>query len=223
MTSIIIAYNDQKIADKAIAALREEGIEDRQVRILSGSTKKLENELSEYGFDDADVRAYAKAADDGKTVVVADVSEERADQAQSIMDRVSLDGGSSEEGSTGSVPIVEEEFSVNKAKTATGGVRVTSSVSETPVKETVKLKTETVGAERRDADRALTGEEAEAAFEGKTVEMMGTREEAEVHKEARVVGEVELTKEIKERQKTVKDTVRKTDVEIKEIGAGTTT
>ncbi len=68
----------------------------------------------------------------------------------------------------------------------------------------------------------LTGEEAEAAFEEKTVEMMGTREEAEVHKEARVVGEVELTKESKERQKTVKDTVRKTDVEVEEIGAGTT-
>ena len=152
-------------------------------------------------------------------MVVADVPEEKADQAQSIMERATSDQGGSEESGTGSMPIVEEEFSVGKAKTSIGGVRVTSSVSETPVKETLKLKTETVGAERRDADRVLTDEEAEAAFEGKTVEMMGTREEAEVHKEARVVGEVELTKETKERQKTVKDTVRKTDVEVEEIGA----
>lgn len=223
MATIIIAYNDQKIADKAIAALRGEGFEDRQVRILSGATKKLVSELSDYGFDDADARAYAKAADEGKTVVVADVPEEKVDQAQAIMERATSDQGNSEEGSTGSVSIVEEEFSVNKVKTTNGGVRVTSSVSETPVKETVTLTTETVGAERRDADRVLTGEEAEAAFEEKIVEMQGTREEAEVHKEARVVGEVELTKETKERQKTVKDTVRKTDVEVEQISAGTTT
>ena len=219
MATVIIAYNDQKIAGKAIAALREEGFEDRQVRILSGATKKLESELSGYGFDDADARAYAKAADEGKAVVVADVSEEKADQARSIMNRVTSDQGRSEEGGAGSVSIVEEEFSVSKAKSTNGGVRVTSSVSETPVEETVTLTTETVGAERRSADRVLTGEEAEAAFEEKTVEMMGTREEAEVHKEARVVGEVELTKEAKERQKTVSDTVRKTDVEVEEVGA----
>lgn len=221
MATIIIAYNDQKIAHKAIAALRKEGFEDRQVRILSGATTKLVSELSEYGFDHADARAYAKAADEGKAVVVADVSDEMADQVQSIMDRVMSDEGSSEESSAGSVSIVEEEFSVSKAKTTNGGVRVTSSVSETPVEETVTLTTETVGAERHEADRVLKGEEAEAAFEGKTVELMGTREEAEVHKEARVVGEVELTKETKERQKTVKDTVRKTDVEVEQIGAGT--
>ena len=47
--------------------------------------------------------------------------------------------------------------------------------------------------------------------------MMGTSEEAEVRKEARVVGEVALTKETKERQQTVKDTVRRTDVEVEEI------
>lgn len=221
MATIIIAYNDQKIAHKAIAALRKEGFEDRQVRILSGATTKLVSELSEYGFDHADARAYAKAADEGKAVVVADVSDEMADQVQSIMDRVMSDEGSSEESSAGSVSIVEEEFSVSKAKTTNGGVRVTSSVSETPVEETVTLTTETVGAERHEADRVLKGEEAEAAFEGKTVELMGTREEAKVHKEARVVGEVELTKETKERQKTVKDTVRKTDVEVEQIGAGT--
>ncbi len=223
MATIIIAYNDQKIADKAIAALRGEGFEDRQVRILSGATKKLVSELSDYGFDDADARAYAKAADEGKTVVVADVPEEKVDQAQAIMERATSDQGNSEEGSTGSVSIVEEEFSVNKVKTTNGGVRVTSSVSETPVEATVTLTTETVGAERRDADRVLTAEEAEAAFEEKIVEMQGTREEAEVHKEARVVGEVELTKETKKRQKTVKDTVRKTDVEVEQISAGTTT
>ena len=116
------------------------------------------------------------------------------------------------------MPIVEEELSVGKAKTATGGVRATSSVSERPVEETVTLRTETVEAERHSADRVLGAEEAEAAFQEKTVEMMGTQEEVEVHKEARVVGEVDLTRETKERQETVRDTVRRTDVEVEEVG-----
>jgi stress response protein YsnF len=63
----------------------------------------------------------------------------------------------------------------------------------------------------------LSAKEAEAAFEEKTVEMMGTNEQIEVRKEARVVGEVVLNKESKERQQTVKDTVRRTDVEVEEI------
>ena len=113
--------------------------------------------------------------------------------------------------------MVEEELSVGKRKVANGGVRVTTSVSERPVKETVSLREEHVGAERRPADRTLSAEEAEAAFEEKTVEMMGTSEEVEVRKEARVVGEVALTKETKERQQTVSDTVRRTDVEVEEI------
>ena len=50
-------------------------------------------------------------------------------------------------------------------------------------------------------------------------ELMGTSEEAEVRKEARVVGEVALTKESKERQQTVKDTVRRTDVEVEVEGS----
>ena len=91
--------------------------------------------------------------------------------------------------------MVEEELSVGKRKVANGGVRVTSSVSERPVEETVSLREEQVEAERRAADRKLSADEAEAAFEEKTVEMMGTSEEAEIRKEARVVGEVSLSKE----------------------------
>jgi uncharacterized protein (TIGR02271 family) len=114
-------------------------------------------------------------------------------------------------------PIVEEELSVGKREVASGGVRVTSSVEERPVEKTVSLREEEVEADRRSADRELSPEEAEAAFEGKTVEMMGTSEEAEVSKTARVVGEVSLNKQTNEREQTVRDTVRRTDVEVEEV------
>jgi hypothetical protein len=219
MASIISAYDDRKIADKAIAALREEGFENGDIQILKGDKKKLLSTLAEQGFDEDDAREYADAADKGKTLLLASVSEDEAEKAESIMDSFES-GEGSEESSAGSVPIVEEELSVSKSKSANGGARVTSSVTETPVEETVTLKEETVKAKRKGADRVLDADEAEAAFEEKTVEMMGTKEEAEVQKEARVVGAVELRKEAKERQKTVSDTVRKTDVEVEEVGAG---
>ena len=113
---------------------------------------------------------------------------------------------------------IEEELAVGKRKVASGGVRVTTSVSERPVEQTVTLREEQVEVERRPADRKLKPEEAEAAFQEKTVEMLGTSEELEVSKEARVVGEVSLGKQVEERKETVKDTVRRSQVEVEKIG-----
>ena len=118
------------------------------------------------------------------------------------------------------VPVVEEGLEVGKRRVATGGVRVTSSVSERPVEETVTLREERVEARRTRADRELSPDEAEAAFEDRTVEMLATGEEAEVRKTARVVGEVTLGKRTTEREETVRDTVRRTEVEVEEIGPG---
>ena len=215
MTTVINAYADQKIADLAIAALRKEGLNDQQARILTGDTQALLRELSEHGFEDADARAYATAVEQGQTLVIASIAEERADWALAIMDRILSDHAGS---AVRSVPIVEEELSVSKARSANGGVRVTSRVIETPVEQTVTLTTETVGVKRHAADRVLGDEEAAAVFEEKTVEMMGTQEEVEIHKQARVVGEVEITKEVEAHQTTVRDTVRKTDVQVEEVG-----
>ena len=120
----------------------------------------------------------------------------------------------------GTLQEVREELTVGTRKVATGGVRVTSSVSEVPVEETVTLREEEVSAERTPASRALSPEEAEAAFQGRTVEALGTREEAEVSKVARVVGEVSLGKQVSEREETVRDTVRRTEVEVEKVEAG---
>jgi stress response protein YsnF len=217
-TSVISAFDDQKIASQVIDALLSEGFKDRDIEVLRGKGDELMSEIAEHGFGKEDAREFAEAAGKGKTLVAARVPEEKLERAVAIMERFETyqDRGSQGAGAE-AVQVVEEELSVGKRKVASGGVRITTSVSERPVKETVRLREEHVGAERRSADRVLSAEEAEAAFEEKTVEMMGTREKAEVRKEARVVGEVALTKETKERQQTVTDTVRRTDVEVEEI------
>ena len=128
-------------------------------------------------------------------------------------------GGSGRAERRETVPVVEEGLEVGKREVATGGVRVTSSVSERPVEQTVTLREEHVEAERKRADRVLSPEKADAAFEEKTVEVMGTSEEAVVRKEAHVVGEVSVGKRVEEREETVRDTVRRSEVEVEEVGA----
>ena len=120
-----------------------------------------------------------------------------------------------------SVLEVEEELAITKSKVAQGGVRVSRSVSEQPVEETVTLRTETVGVDRQDVDRKLGAEEAGAAFKDKTIEMIGTTEEVAVSKEARVVGEVSLGKQASEHEQKVQDTVRRTHVDVEQVGAKT--
>ena len=95
---------------------------------------------------------------------------------------------------------------------------MTTHVSERPVEQAVTLRAEQVEVEHRSADRKLKPEEAEAAFAETTVEMLGTSEEAEVSKEARVVGEVALGKRVEEHKETVRDTVRRSEVEVEKIG-----
>jgi len=217
---IVSTFDDKDIAGKAMKALRDEGFREGDIKILQGGVDAVVAELVDRGFDEDEARGLADAAEQGKTLLAALVSEDKAEQAASIMDRFeAVQDKATEHNAAASVPIVEEQLVVGKAKFATGGVRVTSSVEELAVEETVTLREESVSAEQRSADRELTAEEVEAAFEGKTVEVIGTTEEAKVSKEARVVGEVAIEKGIEDREETVRETVRKTDVEIEEVGA----
>ena len=218
-TTVIGTIGDAKNARKLVNELVKAGFKQQDVELLEGSEQETLAKVVERGFAEDDARAYAKAARGGKTLVTARAPEDKVDTAVEIIERCESAGaeGAQQQGET--VQEVEEELAVGKRKVATGGVRVTTSVSERPVEESVTLREERVKAERKPADRTLSAEEAEAAFEEKTVEMLGTGEQAQVSKQARVVGEVALGKTVEEREETVQDTVRRTEVEVEEVGA----
>ena len=220
--TVIGTIESPKAAQKLIDELVEAGFKDRDVEILEGDEDELVAEIVGRGFGKEDARGYAEAVSRGKTVVAARASEEKAPEAAAIIERyeTAAGGGSSREERGETVQEIEEQLSVGKRKVTTGGVRLTTSVSERPVQKTVSLREEQVEVERRPADRELKPEEAEAAFAEKTVEMLGTSEEASVRKEARVVGEVALGKRVEERKETVKDSVRRSEVEVEEIKPG---
>ena len=114
-------------------------------------------------------------------------------------------------------PVVEEELHVGKREVERGGVRVQSRVEQTPVEEQVNLREEHVRVERRPVDRPVTAGDVGRAFVEGTIEVTERAEEAVVQKEARVVEEVVVDKEASERTETVRDTVRRTDVEIQPV------
>lgn len=115
------------------------------------------------------------------------------------------------------IPRVEEELRVGKRSVEGGGVRVRTYVEEVPVNEQVTLREETVDVERRAVDRAVSSADIDAFQEG-TFEVRAHDEEAVVDKQARVVEEVVVRKDVEEHVETIQDTVRRTDVEVEQLG-----
>ena len=114
------------------------------------------------------------------------------------------------------IPVVEEELQVGKRQVQRGGVRVFTRVTETPVEESVNLHEEHARVERRAVNRPATEADFEAFKEG-SIELRETAEQPVVSKAARVVEEVEVGKEATDRTETVRDTVRRSSVEVERI------
>lgn len=115
------------------------------------------------------------------------------------------------------IPIVEEQVNIGKRSVERGGIRVRSYVVETPVEEQVRLRDETVTVERRPGGLVGGSSEVPAdAFRERTIEVTETDEEAVVSKTAHVRETVVVRKEVEERAQSVRDTVRRTEVEIED-------
>jgi uncharacterized protein (TIGR02271 family) len=118
------------------------------------------------------------------------------------------------------IPVVEEELQVGKRAVEGGGVRVRTNVTETPVEKDVNLREERVTVDRRPVDRPATEADLGAFKEG-TIEVTERAEEPVVSKQARVTEEVVVGKDVNERTETVRDTVRRTDVDLEKLDADT--
>ncbi len=220
LATVIGTIESAKVAQKVIDELLKAGFKDQDVEILEGNEDEIVAEIVERGFDEDDARGYAKAVSKGKTVVAARVDDAKAEKAAAIIERYEAFDESTELEEDQAVSEVEEKLSVAKSKVASGGVRVTTHVSEQPVEKTVTLRDEQVEVERKPVNRKLKPEAAATAFEEKTVEMLGTSEEVEVNKEAYVTGEVSLGKHVEEHQEKVRDTVRRSEVEVEKLKPG---
>jgi uncharacterized protein (TIGR02271 family) len=194
--------------------------------------------------DDDDRRNYEDALTGGSVLVSVTVDQEDEDEAVSILEKhnpvdvsnqaatsataggaapsatskASRSGSSRQKAASGSsdlpksIPVVQEEVQVGKRAVARGAVRVYSRVIEEPVEETVTLREERVHVERQPVNRAA--DPADLAGREEVIEVQEIAEEPVVSKQARVVEEVRVSKDATERQETVRDTVRRTEVNV---------
>lgn len=231
-TTIIAMYDNAAKAEKVVNEIVNAGISRDQVEVLSGNgngASSLIGKLSEQGVEKDEAAVYADAIGKGRSMVTVQAPDERADETFEMMNDLGAqdldellaeaEASQEQEETEETVPVVEEQVSIGKRKVMRGGVRVTSTVTERPVQETLRLREEKVEVEQTSADRKLSPQEAEKAFAQKTVELAETAEEAVISKEARVVEEVSLRKSAAEREETVQAKARRTDVKVEELEA----
>lgn len=114
------------------------------------------------------------------------------------------------------IPIIEEDLNVGKHTFETGGKYIRSRIIERPVEEDINLNEERVFVERNAVDRSADKADFDAFEEG-VIEVNEYAEVPVVSKQARVVEEINVGKEVHERNETIKDTVRKTEVDIENL------
>jgi uncharacterized protein (TIGR02271 family) len=196
-----------------------------------------------FGNDNSESSRYSHVANRSSSIVTVHCdSTERAHSAAEILDEcgaVDVDERAAQYGygSTGnttaarsnaseaqsvnasdtqSMKVIREDLNVGKREVETGGARLRSRIVERPVEENLRLREERVFVDREAVNRPATEADFQAFREG-TIELRETAEVPVVNKEARVVEEVRLGKEAQERNETIRDTVRSTEVDVERI------
>jgi stress response protein YsnF len=199
-----------------------------------------------FGDNDNDADKYSRVASRAESIVTVHAnSEDEAEQAADILDdcgAVDVDERAAKYGYSGQsssqsgnsnnlntndridtdrnrtekLDVIREDIEIGKREVERGGVRLRSRIVEKPVEETVRLREEHVTVNRNPVDRATTDKDF-GNFQDRDIEMIERDEVPVVRKESRVVEEVSLNKEVEEREETIRDTVRSTEVDVENI------
>ncbi len=233
MNNVIGVFESVGVADEVVNDLTNSGFSSSAVTRYNGDSSNLESQLKDAGVEPDDAHDYAEGVTQDGALVVVQAEDDRTDEAVAIMNRYYTSAASSDAqyasgdtqtSSTKTDPsgeqrleVVEEQLQVGKRTVERGGVRVKRVVSERDVEAQVTLRDETIHVDRQKVDRGVN--DTADLFTEKTIEFTETDEEAMVAKEARVVEEVVVGKEVENRTETVRDTVRRADVEVEELGS----
>lgn len=190
-----------------------------------------------FGSDDDDANRYARATESGSLVTVHAQTEDEAEKAADVLDeagainvneRTPVADSLTREPSASmgaafldtdqpagdqTINVIEENMEVGKRTVETGGVRLRSRIVAKPVEESIRLREERVTVQRNAVNRPATAADLDAFKEGQ-IELTEHQEVPVVSKTATVVEEISVGKNVTERDEVVRDTVRKTEVDI---------
>jgi len=185
-----------------------------------------------FGDNDNEHERYTRAASRGTVVTVHVQTDDEARRASLLLDEygaidvdddddnyrrtavtdTDTDRVHSNDAEGKTIPVIEENIQVGKQEVETGGARLKSRIIEKPVEEHLRLREEHVRVERNPVDRPATEADFNNFQEG-SIELTEHAEVPVVSKEAKVVEEVSLGKEVEHREETVRDSVRRTEGE----------
>jgi len=190
--------------------------------------------------DDEDTKKYSTVGSRGSIVTVHTDSDEQAEQAADILDEagaVDVNERAAEYGYGSTAPtammdttapvtgtdsdqtlkVIEENLEVGKRTVETGGVRLRSRIVAKPVEESIRLREERVTVNRTPVNRPATEADLNAFQDGQ-IELTEHAEVPVVSKTANVVEEISVGKAVTEREEVIRDTVRKTEVDVDNLG-----
>lgn len=227
--TIVSLFDNAADAQSVVTELKTAGFTNTNSYTQSDSAN-ISSLLSSANVPADAARFYQEGVKRGGTLVTLRIEDNEVDRAMEIINRynpVNIEERSTQfreagftdfdtERGTVALPVIEEQLQVGKRQVERGGVRIYTSVTETPVQETVNLREEHIRVERHAVNRPVAEGDINAFREG-TIELTETAEEALVGKQARVVEEVVVGKQTTEREQVISDTVRRTDVDVEEI------
>lgn len=240
--TVIGIFDSKDEANLAVEQLVSSGLSRSNIDSSSNTASNKEsgdNKLNDFFgsvFDkDDDVKNHYDAASRGCTVTVHATSSQEAQLAAEVMDkfgavdvdeRAMQNSGNADFGQTtgaavsdseNAIPVIEEELKVGKRMVQTGGVRLRSRIIERQVEEHLRLREEHVSVERNPVNRTASTADLDS-FREETIEVREKMEVPTVNKEARIIEEVSLSKEVEEHDEIIKDTVRHTEVDVENFG-----
>ena len=193
-----------------------------------------------FGSDDEeDTKKYSTVADRGSIVTVHADTDEEAERAADLLDEagaVDVNERAAEYGYVRSnaspmsatmapvtstdgdqtIKVIEENLEVGKRTVETGGVRLRSRIVAKPVEESIRLREERVTVNRTPVNRPATAADLNAFQDGQ-IELTEHAEVPVVAKTANVVEEISVGKTVTERDEVIRDTVRKTEVDVENL------
>jgi len=246
--TVIGLFDNGNDAQAALQELEQAGFGDSLSYIQNGTSSLVSN-LGQAGVPQEDAQIYSNEVGRGGSLIVLQaLGNADADRAAMILDRHNVvdigsrgqrfaqsstqtrQTGRSNAGYTNlynggevAIPIVEEQIRVGKREVESGGVRVETRVEETPVNEQVTLRDERVTVERRPINQVVDPSVIDQVAQSGTIEVREHDEQAVVSKEARVVEEVVVNKQVEQRTETIQDSVRRTAVDVDQMQGETRT
>lgn len=196
-----------------------------------------------FSTDKTSANNHARAAADADAIISIQVdSMERAGEAAAILDRhgaIDVDGHIAKttpqynqtntpnvqnfapptapnmQNQT-TIPVIEEHIQIDKQVVEQGGARIRSRIIEKPVEANLRLREEHVVINRRPVDRAVTQADL-VNFKDEEFVLTERAEVPLIGKQARVVEEIVVGKDVTEHNEVIRETVRRTDVEVENI------